>query len=159
MSWELILVASSVLSAGAQYISGKQQAAAGEARANIEAKQHKTNSDLAKLQAMEQETDRRLEFAALEATNNASVNYDPFTSASYAALGDANASTLDRDIGKIQLMGRINAERHQQSMESSLFEAGSFRQAGRMAWLAPTATLLKGGYEAGKIHIPKTRTT
>ena len=154
MSWEIALVVSSVLAAGAQYQAGKQQAKAGERRAELEAKQHKTNADLASLQALQQENDRISEWQMLDAANNASIDYDPYSSASSGALTADNEKNLERDIDNIQLMGMINQNRSLLSAESASIEASGFRSAGRYAWVKPLGTLTQGAYQASKVSTP-----
>ena len=58
---------SSVLSGAGQFVATRAQAKAGQRTADIMAKQHKTNADLAKLQALQQENDRRKDFEMIEA--------------------------------------------------------------------------------------------
>ena len=151
MSWEIALVVSSVLSAAGQYVAGRSAAKAGAQRAELEAKQYKTNADLASLQALQQENDRVNDWAMLEATNNAGFDYDPYSSGSAGALTANNEKNLVRDIDNIQLMGKINENRQAVSAQVSLIEASSFRTAGRFAWVKPLGTLTTGAYRAAKI--------
>lgn len=151
MSWTLALIASSVALAGGQYVMARQQASAGAARAKIEEQQYAKNAELAKLRADQQETDRRRELDAIMASNMAGVSYDPFTSPSFLAIENDNFDQLDRDVGNIQLMGKINAERASASAQISGIEASSFRTAGKFAWLQPGATIMQGAVNAHMI--------
>ena len=64
-----IVIASSLAQAGATYISAKSTSAAGKKRAELEAQQHKTNAELAELQALQQEMDRRDDYGRIAAAN------------------------------------------------------------------------------------------
>ena len=151
MELSTAVILSAVAQAGGQYVSSSIKAKAGAKRAAIEAKANKTNADLAELQAIQQENDRRDDYFKIEASNNASINFDPLSSPSFLAIKEENESTLARDINNIQLMGMANKNRFLQSAEAAKIEESSFRSAGRYAWLQPVGTLTEGYYKSEKI--------
>ena len=146
-----IVIASSLAQAAGTYISAKSTAEAGKKRAALEAQQHKTNAELAELQALQQEMDRRDDYGRIAAANNASVNFDPLSSPSFLAVKEENEETLARDISNIQLMGQVNRTRSLQSAEASEAEYAGFRTMGRYAWLKPIGIMGEGAYKAAKL--------
>jgi len=143
---------SSVLSGAGQFVATRAQAKAGQRTADIMAKQHKTNADLAKLQALQQENDRRKDFEMIEAWNTAQVDYDPWSSPSFLATKEENVATLQRDVENIQLMGKIQQNRSLQTAQAYEIEGANFRTMGQMAWLKPVGTMTEGFYKYKKLE-------
>ena len=143
---------SSVLSGAGQFVATRAQAKAGQRTADIMAKQHKTNADLAKLQALQQENDRRKDFEMIEAWNTAQVDYDPWSSPSFLATKEENVATLQRDVENIQLMGKIQQNRSLQTAQAYEIESANFRTMGQMAWLKPVGTMTEGFYKYKKLE-------
>ena len=148
MSWELAVMAASVASAGAQYMSASAESKAGIQASRLKAEQASKNKSLTQIRTLQEEKDRRKNFAMLEAVNSNSVNYDPFSSPSFFAQKKEGLDNLNADVASIQLMGRIQAENYESEKQSANIEGDMFRSMGRTAWLKPAGTLLMGANKA-----------
>jgi hypothetical protein len=146
-----LVIASTIAQAAATFINTKTTAAAGKRRADLETQAHKTNAQLAELQALQQEGDRRKDWEMIAASNNAAVDHDPFSSPSFLAVAEENKNTLTRDIDNIQLMGQINKTRSLQSASAAKAESSGFRTMGRYAFLKPAGILGEGYYKSQKL--------
>jgi soluble lytic murein transglycosylase-like protein len=155
MSWQFAAMA---VSAAMQAISAKQQANATEQAALIEQAAYEEQADMARIQAQQQEADRRREFAQLEAANNNAVNYDPYSSQSFLALTKENRKQRDEDILNIQLMGRSQVRKNELGAKSAGIEAKAARRAGNSAFVKAGASLATpyaklGGGGSGDINV------
>ncbi|MAJ12656.1 MAG: hypothetical protein CMD09_01400 [Flavobacteriales bacterium] len=151
MSWEYVVMASAVASAGAQYAAASTQAKAGAKTARIKAQIDSTNASLASLEATQTERSRLKQFAALQSSNISSTSYDPYSSKSFLAIENDSEDELKSDVDSIRLLGQIKTDRYAKQAKISDITGDSYRAMGKTAWLKPAGTLMAGGYKAHKV--------
>ena len=153
MSWEYVVMAASVASAGAQYLAASTQAKAGSKTARIKAEIDTTNASLASLEATQTERSRLKKFAALKSTNINSTSYDPYSSMSFLAIENDSEDELKSDVESIRLLGQLKTDRYTQQAKISDITGDSYRSMGKTAWLKPAGTLMGGAYKAKKVSV------
>jgi len=145
MSWEIALIASSAASAGAQVVRGITEARAGQLRADIERGQALQNADLATLEALSDERERRQDFAIWDAEFLSSQYYD---GPSFLAKRRDAEETMETDVAMLAQTGKIKSQRFLTTAESKSIER---KQLGAGKWFSMVdagTTLFKGVYEA-----------
>lgn len=155
MSWQMALMAASTAFSAAQtYAQQKAQAKFGRAQAEIKRVQAIDNANAAKLQAAQQEVERRREFEEIRSYNLNQSKYDILSSPSFLALQTDNEGRLKDDITRIQLQALEQSRRFLLTAHSADVEGEAFRYMGKTAWMGATATLLKGGAKMAMLKGP-----
>ena len=142
MSWQIALMAASF---AMDAMSAKAAANAQETAALFDKAQLDEQADLAKIQAQQQEVQRRRDLDELTAINNNAMGYDPYSSPSFLAMKKEDKRRMEDDVMNIQLMGRSQVRRFELGSQAAGIEAKSARRAGNMA-------VLKAAVGAGKSY-------
>ncbi len=142
MSWEIAVIASSVLTATSQVVGGFVQGEAARKTAELKAKTARRDKQMAQITAIEQEIDRLEEFAMWDATIKAQTSY---TEPSILALRKKGTSDLEKDLEIIQTKAKTISQRFDDNIALANHE---YNVAGSAKWLSGFkggATLI-GGY-------------
>lgn len=141
MAMAVFVVAAAAVSAFSAIQAGRAQ----EQQAAFERAQAEDNRELAKLQAAQEETDRRKQLAAILAAQDAEAaaqglgvgNYG-----SFAAGQKAERELAERDVESIRLMGQLRARQYGLQAQQSSAAGKAARTAG---YLKATSTMLGAG--------------
>lgn len=141
MAMAVFVVAAAAVSAFSAIQAGRAQ----EQQASFERAQAKDNRELAKLQAAQEETDRRKQLAAILAAQDAEAaaqglgvgNYG-----SFAAGQRAERELAERDVESIRLMGQLRARQYGLQAQQASMAGKAARTAG---YLKATSTMLGAG--------------
>ena len=145
MSWEIALIVSSVVSAGATVAKGVTTSNALVKKAGIERSQAVQNADLAALSAVQDERARRQEFAIWDSKGLAESFYD---GPSWTAIRGEGEENLDADVASLQMKGRIQHNRWLATAESKKIEAKAAAQSKWFSVVDAGGQLFKGAYMA-----------
>jgi hypothetical protein len=145
MSWEIALIVSSVVSAGAQVAKGISEADATILKANIEKGQALENADLAKLSAVTDEIRTRKAFDIWE---NAELANSFYEGPSWLAKRDFAEEEMDRDVGMLQVKGRLQSDRWITTARAKGIEAKSAQQSKWFSVVSAGGEVFKGAYMA-----------
>tara|TARA_B100000745_G_scaffold242953_1_gene165272 strand:+ start:2433 stop:2921 length:489 start_codon:yes stop_codon:yes gene_type:complete len=145
MSWEIALIVSSVVSAGAQVAQGISESQAGVRKAKIARGQALQNADLARLSAITDERRRREEFAIWDNYELANSFYD---GPSWMAKREFGSEELETDTELLQLRGRTEQSRWLATAEAKKVEAKAAEQSKWFSIIGAGGTVFKGAYMA-----------
>ncbi len=145
MSWEIALIVSSVVSAGAQVAKGVSDANATILKANIEKGQALENADLAKLSAVTDEIRTRKAFDIWENSELANSFYE---GPSWLAKRDFAEEEMESDVAMLQVKGNLQSQRWKTTAQAKSIEAKSAQQSKWFSVIGAGGTVFKGAYMA-----------
>ncbi|MGE3479606.1 MAG: hypothetical protein AB7G80_09060 [Dongiaceae bacterium] len=144
---QALLIASTIFQAYSSIQQGKAEAEA----ANFERAQYEEQKALAKVQAMDEEADRRRRLEQVLASNRAAAaGMGVGTEGrSFLAIQDDNKAEAERDIGRIRLNAASTNRRYSLASDQAALAS---RNSLRSGYIGAGTSLLRGGYKYSQIQ-------
>ena len=144
MSWQIAIMA---VSAAIQAAQAKAAADESAYQSDVQAMVARENAEAAKIEAKEQEVQRRRSREEEKAINNNMAAYDPLGSRSFLALEGYNEDLMERDIAAFGYRGARVEQNLKLELESHKSAASAANTQGKLAVVSSAVNFAGKAYK------------